>query len=231
VPASGSITFTASPTRIVDAAASPPVTIFPAAIVCTLDASGVLIGPMGATGVNLIATDDPDLNPTDWTYNVAFDLDGVDAFDFDMALPVGDTVDLSTVVPVEASSGIASILIPVAILVALSDETTPLTAATNKVTMRAPYAFTLTEVRASLATVSSSGLVTADINVNGTTILSTKLSIDANEDTSETAATPAVISDGDIEDDDELTFDCDAAGTGATGHKVLLLGYRPVVIP
>jgi hypothetical protein len=47
--------------------------------------------------------------------------------------------------------------------------------------------------------------------------LSTKLTIDANEKTSTTAATAAVISDSTIADDAEITFDIDTAGTGAKG--------------
>lgn len=109
---------------------------------------------------------------------------------------------------------------------ALSDESTAIATGTAKLTWRAPFAFTLTAVRASLNTVSSSGLPTVDINVNGSTILSTKLTIDASEKTSVTAATAAVISSASIADDDELTFDIDVAGTGAKGLKVTLIGTR-----
>lgn len=110
--------------------------------------------------------------------------------------------------------------------VALSDETTAITTGTAKVTVRAPWAMTVTGVRASLTTASSSGLPTVDINEGGTTILSTKLTIDANEKTSTTAATAAVISDTAIADDAELTFDIDVAGTGAAGLKVRIYYTR-----
>lgn len=113
-----------------------------------------------------------------------------------------------------------------AIQIAISDETTALTTGVSKVTFRMPYGFTLTEVRASLSTASSSGLPTFDINESGTTILSTKLTIDANEKTSTTAATAAVISDTSLADDAEITIDIDTAGTGAKGAKITLLGYR-----
>lgn len=115
---------------------------------------------------------------------------------------------------------------PEAIMVAVSDETTAIEAGTGTITFRAPYALTLTGVRASLATASSSGVVTFDINVNGSTILSTKLTIDANEKTSETAATAAVISNTAIADDDEITIDIDTAGTGAAGAKITFLGRQ-----
>jgi hypothetical protein len=106
--------------------------------------------------------------------------------------------------------------------VAVSDETTPLATGTAKVTFRAPEAMNITDVRASLTTVSSSGDVTVDINEAGTSILSTKLTIDASEKTSTTAATPPVISDAAIADDAEITIDIDGAGTNATGLKVTL---------
>ena len=89
-----------------------------------------------------------------------------------------------------------------------------------------PYAFTVTAVRASLTTASSSGLPTIDINEAGTTIISTKITIDASELTSTTAATAAVISDSSLADDAEMTIDIDVAGTGAKGLKVYLIGKR-----
>ena len=85
---------------------------------------------------------------------------------------------------------------------------------------------TVTAVRLSLTTVSSSGTPTVDINEAGTTILSTKLSCDASEKTSTTAATAAVISDTALADDAEITIDVDTAGTGATGAKVWIIGTR-----
>lgn len=105
---------------------------------------------------------------------------------------------------------------------AISDEVTAITTGTDKLTWRTPYACTLDDVRASLTTSSSSGIPTVDINESGTTVLSTKLTIDASETTSTTAATAAVISDSSLADDAEITFDIDVAGTGAAGLKVTL---------
>ena len=109
---------------------------------------------------------------------------------------------------------------------ALSDETTTITTGTAKLTWRAPFAMKVTGVRASLTTVSSSGVVTVDINDGGTTMLSTKLTVDASEKTSTTAAAAAVLSDTVIADDAEVTFDIDTAGTGAKGLKVRIYYYR-----
>lgn len=115
-----------------------------------------------------------------------------------------------------------------AIPIAVSDETTALTAGTSKVTFRMPFAFTLTEVRASLTTAQASGSIfTVDINEGGTPILSTKLTIDNTEKTSTTAATPVVISDTALADDAEITIDVDQIGDGtAKGLKVYLIGVK-----
>ena len=114
------------------------------------------------------------------------------------------------------------------IVVAASDETTALAAGAAKVTFRMPYAFTLTSVRASLTTAQSSGSIfTVDINEGGTSILSTKLTIDNTEKTSTTATTAAVISDTALADDAEITIDIDQIGDGtAKGLKVVLIGTR-----
>lgn len=111
------------------------------------------------------------------------------------------------------------------IQVACSDETTAITAGTAKVTFRMPYAATLVGVRASLATAQVSGnIFTVDINEGGTSVLSTKLTIDNTEKTSTTAATPAVISDSALADDAEITIDVDQIGNGtAKGLKVTLI--------
>lgn len=121
---------------------------------------------------------------------------------------------------------IASIKPTECMVIAIGDETTAITTGTAKVTFRMPYAFTLSAVRASLTTASSSGTPTFDINESGTSILSTKLSIDASEKTSTTAATAAVISDSALADDAEMTIDVDVAGTGAAGAKIYLIGNR-----
>lgn len=111
---------------------------------------------------------------------------------------------------------------------AVSDETTALTTGTAKITFRMPYAMTLTSVRASLTTAQTSGnIFTVDINEGGTSVLSTKLTIDNTEKTSTTAATPAVISDSSLADDAEITIDIDQVGDGtAKGLKITLIGTR-----
>lgn len=108
-------------------------------------------------------------------------------------------------------------------LVALSDEVSALFSSTPTLTMRAPFAFTLTGVRSSVNTASTSGPVTVDIKKNGASVLgANKLSIDVSEKTSVTAATPTSIVTSAFADDDEITFDVTLSGTGTKGLKVCL---------
>lgn len=116
----------------------------------------------------------------------------------------------------------------VALSFALSDETTDLAVATGVLTKRMPFAMTLTEVRAEVNTAPVGSTITVDINETGATILSTKLTIDVSEKTSVTATAPAVISDANLADDAEITFDIDQVGstTPGKGLKVTMIGYR-----
>jgi len=113
-------------------------------------------------------------------------------------------------------------------LIAASDETTDLTTGTAKATFRIPKAITLTEVRASVTTAPTGSTIIVDINESGSTILSTKLTIDATEKTSTTAATPPVISDSSLADDAEITIDIDQIGStiAGAGLKIWLIGTR-----
>lgn len=100
-----------------------------------------------------------------------------------------------------------------------------LTTGTGKVTFRMPFAMTLTDVRASVATAPTGAALTVDINEGGSTILSTKLTIDASEKTSTTAATAAVISDSALADDAEITIDIDQVGSTIAGTDLIVTLY------
>ncbi len=95
--------------------------------------------------------------------------------------------------------------------------------------LRMPYDFRLTEVRASVGIVGAI-LLTVNIKESGATILSTNLTIDAGEKTSTTAATPVVISDYELGNDNEITIDVTLAEGEASPQnlKVYLIGYRKV---
>lgn len=113
-------------------------------------------------------------------------------------------------------------------IVAASDESTAITSGTAKVKWRMPYAFTVSAVRCSLSTAQTAGSIfTVDLNENGTTIISTKVTIDNNETTSTTAVTAPVLSDTSVADDSEMSIDVDQIGTsGAKGLKCALIGTK-----
>ena len=111
-------------------------------------------------------------------------------------------------------------------ILACSDESTAIEDTGTKLTFYMPYAFTVTEVRASLTTTSSSGTPTIDINEGASSILSTKITIDPGDLLSTESATQPVISDSALADEAKITVDVDVTGTGATGLKVYIIGYR-----
>jgi hypothetical protein len=159
------------------------------------------------------ATNRGALSTTDWsTFNGKQD-----------ALVSGTNIKTINSTSILGSGNIAT---PFELVVAASDETTALATGTAKITFRMPRAVTLTAVRASLTTAQASGSIfTVDINEGGSSILSTKLTIDNTETTSTTAATPPVISDTALADDAEITIDIDQIGNGtAKGLKVMLIG-------
>lgn len=118
---------------------------------------------------------------------------------------------------------------PTTIIVACSDESTAIDSTGEKFEFEIPYAMTVTSVIASLTSAASTGTFTVDINEAGTSILSTKLTIDATELTSTTAATAAVISDSALAANAKIQIDVDNVGDStATGLKVAIIGTRSV---
>jgi hypothetical protein len=115
-------------------------------------------------------------------------------------------------------------------IVSLTSETGDLTVADDLAQIRMPFAFTLTEVRAFVNTAPTGAALTFDIEESGSTILSTLITIDVSEKTSESAATPPVISDTALADDSIISFNCDQIGssTAGAGAKIMLIGYETV---
>ena len=118
-----------------------------------------------------------------------------------------------------------------ALEVACSDESTAITTGTAKITFRMPFAMTLNAgeagVRASLTGAgSTSGTTTVDINEGGSTILSTKCTVDDGDLTSVGASSAVVVSDVNLADNASITVDVDAVTGGAdeTGLKIQLIG-------
>jgi len=113
--------------------------------------------------------------------------------------------------------------------IAVSDETTALTTGTAKGTFRMPYAMTVTDVRATVTTAPTGANIIVDINDGGTSIMTTnKLSIDATEKTSTTAATAPGVTYTALADDAEITIDIDQIGStiAGAGLKIWIIGTR-----
>ena len=82
------------------------------------------------------------------------------------------------------------------IIASASDEITPIDTGGPKTTFRAPYELDMTNgyVRASLTTAPTGSAMIVDLHMNGSTMFSTPIYIDANEKTSVTASIQSVIS-------------------------------------
>lgn len=118
--------------------------------------------------------------------------------------------------------------LPVALVIACSDETTALTAGTAKVTFRMPHAMTLTSVRLSVNTAPTGSVIVVDVKEAGTTIFTTKPQIPTSAFTSVGGAVPGVLSDTSLADDAEITINLDQIGSTIAGKglKVTLVGTR-----
>lgn len=86
-------------------------------------------------------------------------------------------------------------------------------------------AITIKAVGSYCDTAGTTGTYTVDINEAGTTILSTKITVDSTEKSSETAATAPVISDASIAADAIITFDVDAVQTTKAKGLVVWVDY------
>lgn len=118
--------------------------------------------------------------------------------------------------------------------VKVMDDTTTVTTGDGKVIFCIPTSLggcDLTAAHAFVTTVSSSGLPTVQIrNITQTAdMLTTKITIDASEFTSYTAAAAPVIDAGndDVATGDLIAVDVDVAGTGAKGLGVILTFTLP----
>jgi titin len=133
------------------------------------------------------------------------------------------------------SGGGSSILntnFPVTIGVALSDESTAITATGIKARFRAPYAFTVTGVRLSANTASSSGIPTLNItNGASASLFTTTPTLAVGTTTSQAAGNTASVlnvTNVNITDDELLTYNLATVGTGVTGLKCWMFGYRVI---
>jgi len=116
-------------------------------------------------------------------------------------------------------------------VIACSDETSDLEVGDDRVQIRLPFAFELTDIIANV-NVNPTG---ADINVqvqeDGSNIMSgVGITIDAGETSSETSATQPTITDSTLGFNSIISVDLDQVGSTLTGTglKINLIGYRVV---
>ena len=101
---------------------------------------------------------------------------------------------------------------------ALGDETSDIIVGTDVLTFQMPnYATTLLGVSVNVKTAPTGSSAIFDLNENGVSVLSTKISIDVSEKTSEDSATPPVISDATIAANAIMTMDIDQIGSTIAG--------------
>ncbi|MDT7789764.1 MAG: hypothetical protein QOF58_8183 [Pseudonocardiales bacterium] len=86
-------------------------TILPKSVVCTINGTGQIVGPAGAVGgggvgVKLPATDDVDLAPNGFVYDVILKFGGLPEKSYSISLPASpSTVDLADLAPVTPVEG------------------------------------------------------------------------------------------------------------------------------
>ena len=113
--------------------------------------------------------------------------------------------------------------------IAFGDETTDLETGTAKATFHMPnYATTLLSVAVGVTTAPTGSTAIFDLNEAGTSVLSTKVSIDVGEFHSDNGAIPPVISDSSLASLAKMTVDIDQVGStvAGTGGKLYITYQR-----
>jgi hypothetical protein len=110
VAAGGSVLFTPAPNYIVNNQLD--LTFLPTTFEATVDSEGYILGEDDQRGIRLLATDIEENNPVDWTWKVDFRLTDAEGSPtrpippYSFNLPAGETVDLTSVMPLQDSSGV-----------------------------------------------------------------------------------------------------------------------------
>lgn len=117
---------------------------------------------------------------------------------------------------------------PFEIAVACSDETTAITAGTNKAVFRLPFGFVLKKCISTFTTAPTGASALIDVNADGISVLSTKLTVAVSAKTSESAAVGHVLNRSFLPAGTEVAIDFDQVGStvAGAGVKVWLIGFR-----
>lgn len=165
-----------------------------------------------------------------WDWEAAWDVEGGDPEPF----PTNNTH--LTITQIAGVTGLAingALIWPVPweMTVQVVPPGEPVTTGDAKCTFRMPRHVELypgaAGLRLSCDVGSSSGDVVADLNHNGSSMLTDKLTIDSGgARTSLSSSSPVVIADVQQLDNAEMTVDVDSAGTGCVGLFLVMRGFR-----
>jgi hypothetical protein len=113
-------------------------------------------------------------------------------------------------------------------IVAVTNEVDSISVGSSQLTFRVPFHFIVQDVRASVTNPPQGTSVIVDIKSNGSLILSTPISIDSGEKTSQTSLVLPIISSPIVTDDSEIQIDVLQVGStsAGTGLKVYISGRR-----
>jgi hypothetical protein len=111
-------------------------------------------------------------------------------------------------------------------VIALSHEQSEISAQAAVLTVPVPKNIEVQSIVAWVNKASSSGNVVVDINLDGVSVFSQELTIEEDEQSSETAATPYVLVQPNWDRGKVLTVDFDTVGAGAEGAKLIISGQR-----
>lgn len=98
----GTVTFSPSVSQLIHTTANLIILAVPVTVALTVD---------GSFTTRLVATDDTDLNPVNFTYTVSFALTGTSIHvpPFAISVPAGSTQDLADIIPVAYSEGVLTV--------------------------------------------------------------------------------------------------------------------------
>ena len=136
-----------------------------------------------------------------------------------------DCVDISG--SFTKTGGTLNIIPEKVIQFACSDEESDLEVKDGILTFLMPYNMTLLEVRANVKDAPTGSNMEIDVNEDGVSIFSTKISIDDGEKTSETSSIPYVLSNINLQNESQIVINMDKIGStvAGVGLKMALIGY------
>lgn len=112
-------------------------------------------------------------------------------------------------------------------IIALSHEDGVISNQAGVITVPIPRNIKVAEISAYLNDASTSGNVVLDLNLDGVSVLSTKLTINQGEHSSEAVGTtPYVLTEDEWDKGQVLSVDFDTAGSNAAGIKLTIIGQR-----